>query len=1208
MNRLSQLMLLMLALSSYSMATNQHTLQFETIDIYDGLSQNSVLSITKDKNGFMWFGTEDGLNRYDGLSFKQFRYDPMDSTSLNSNSIFSSLLDSHGNLWIGTFVSGLNRYDDDTESFVRYPCKPIDSLALGRGSIRALHEDGQGFIWMGTSGGGLYRLDLRDNSAQKVGDLVTNDGKLAHREVYALFEDHDQNLWISTLDGLNVLDLKTYEMRTYKYDKDDPTSLYDNSVNSVYESFDGTQYKIWVGTNWGGFDLYDPSIDGFIHYGFQSSTNPDYPETSITRIIQVSQDQLWLGTDSKGIFIMDLEGNLLNIIGKKVYDQVALKDDGISSFYDDGDILWVGTAGSGVAKYNRNRKQFYNLSYDPLNPDGLHDNRILRIIEDGHGNLWIATWSAGLTYFNRRDGTYKRYQHDPDDPGSLSDNGIQDLIVDRHSNLWVVTASTKLDLLRYGEENFQHIEAEMDNPKGLQSEYILSLVEDSAGYIWLGSWEEGLFRLDPESMEFQTFRSPGINDITLGNISYYAMYEDKKGMLWIGAENQGLIQFDRQKMTLQQFKTIPGDSTSLPNNDIMCFLEDRVGNMWVGTYGGGLSKFKEKTGTFESISTKDGLPSNSIYGVFEDLQGALWMSTNSGLAKYDPQSNTINIYGPADGILSKEFNPAACQAHDGWLFFGGVMGITYFNPNEIRDNTHPPIVTLTGLSIMNEPVGINEPINGRVVLDKAMTTAPTLDLYHDDLFFTLSFASLDYFHSPSNRYAYYLEGFHETWRQVGTQNTATFSNLSPGEYTFHLRGSNNDGVWSESSASLQIIKHPRFFETWWFKLSGLIVLAILTIIAYRLRTNYLVKRGEELEKHNIQLNAQIESRRKAHVRANERANYFRAVISQSPIPMAIHNSEGHITHLNSGWVNLWGAESAEQIIKDYHVEEDEMSIQLDLGNSFRQAVKGNIIEKPEVHFTDTKGNDKVVQVLLYPLRNIVGMTNQVMVALDDVTEVVNQRQELEKSLLEKDLLLKEVHHRVKNNLQLVASLLGLQKSVSKSETTSQTLEDIKNRVNSMALVHDALYRSPELHNIDILQYINELTDTLQTAFGQQAAPVEIVTRIPEINLPVDIAVPCGLMINEMITNTLKYAFPKDFSGSKQIIVQFTEFGDEQLRLEVIDTGIGLQQPVVWDSIHSLGLYLVKILSEQQLMGSVQLKDAPGAHFVIEFPIHPNFDD
>ena len=1208
MNRLSHLLLLMLAFSPFLMATNHHTLHFETIDIYQGLSQNSVLSITKDKNGFMWFGTEDGLNRYDGLSFKQFRHDPMDSTSLNSNSIFSTLLDSQGNLWIGTFVSGLNRYDDETETFVRYSCQPIDSLALGRGSIRALHEDHQGFIWMGTSGGGLFRLDPRDDSAANVVDLVSNDEELAHREVYALFEDHDNNLWISTLDGLNVLDLKTYELRTYIHDKDDPHSLYDNSVNSVYESFDGTNYKLWVGTNWGGFDLYDPSIDGFIHYGFQSPTNPDYPETSINRIIQVSEDQLWLGTDSKGIFIMDLEGKLLDIIGKKVYDRVALQDDGISSFYDDGDILWIGTAGAGLAKYNRHRKQFYNISYDPLNPDGIHDNRILRILEDGHGNLWIATWSAGLTYYNRQEGTFKRYQHDPDDPGSLSDNGIQDMIVDRHSNLWVVTASTKLDLLRDGEENFQHIPADLDNPIGLQSEYILSLLEDSAGYIWLGSWEEGLFRLDPETMEFQSFRSPGINDITLGNISYYAMYEDSKGMLWLGAENQGLIQFDRQNIRLQQYKNIPGDPTSLPNNDVMCFLEDRRGNMWVGTYGGGLSKFDTQAGTFESISTRDGLPSNSIYGVFEDSQGALWMSTNNGLAKYDPQHNTIKSYGPADGILSKEFNPAACQVKDGWLYFGGVMGITYFNPDEIRDNTNLPTPIFTGLSITNKPVGINEQINGRVVLNKAMTTFPTLDLYHDDLFFTLTFASLDYFHPPSNHYAYFLEGFHDTWRNVGTQNTATFSNLSPGEYTFYLRGSNNDGVWSEQGASLQIIKHPRFFETWWFKLAVLLLLAILTLVAYRLRTNYLVKRGQELEQHNIQLNAQIESRRKAQLKANERANYFRAVISQSPIPMAIHNSEGHITHLNSGWVSLWGAENAEEIIKDYQVEEDEMARQLDLGASFQKAVEGNIIEIPEINFTDTKGNIKVVQMLLYPLRNIVGMTNQVMVALDDVTEVVNQRQELEKSLLEKDLLLKEVHHRVKNNLQLVASLLGLQKSVSTSKSTSQTLDDIKNRVNSMALVHDALYRSPELHNIDLSQYIKELTDTLQAAFGQQAAPVEIVTRIPEIKLPVDIAVPCGLMINEMITNTLKYAFPDTFRGSKQIIVEFTEFGEEQLRLEVIDTGVGLQQPVVWDSIHSLGLYLVKILSEQQLMGSVYLKDAPGAHFVIEFPIHPSFDD
>jgi len=1205
MNILIRIAIVTIFLTGFALGYH-HSYQFETIDINHGLSQNSVMTITKDKNGFMWFGTEDGLNRYDGVTFKQFRHNPMDSSTINSNSIYSSLLDSQGNLWIGTYVSGLNKYVDETESFIHYPHDPLDSLSLGDGSIWGLQEDHEGYLWIGTSGGGLFRLNPNTGISVPVKNLISNEGTLADQVVYGLFEDHEHQLWISTLNGLSVLNLKTYALRTYRYDKDEPSSLFDDNVNSVYETFDGEHYRIWVGTNWGGLDSYDPETDSFTHHGYKSTINPDYLETGVSRMVQIGNDRLWVGTESQGILILDLEGNLLETIGKKVYDDTALNDDAIRSFYNDGDIVWVGTAGGGVGKYMPHRKKFHSLSYDPLDSDGLHDNRILKIVNDSKGNLWIATWTSGLTYFNPETKAFKKYQHNPNDPGSLSDDGLQDIIVDQNDNLWVISASTNLDLLRSDSDTFIHIKADLDDPKGLQSQYLLTMFEDKEGSIWLGSWDEGLFRLNPSKLEFEVFRTPSIGDINLGNISFYVMFEDSRGTIWIGAENEGLIGFDRKTMTLKQFKASPGDPLALANNDVMCFYEDGDGYIWLGTYGGGLSRFDPRNGSFQNFSTEDGLPSSAIYAIFQDDHGALWMSTNSGLAKYHPKKRIIKAYGISDGVLSKEFNPAGCQLDNGWIYFGGVKGITYFHPDQIKDNRSIPPVKFTGLSIMNVPVGIQQQIKDRVILEKSITTTPVLELYPDDLFFSLSFASLDYYHPRSNSYAYYMEGFDKQWRQLGHQRSVTFTNLPPGKYNFHLKGSNNDQVWNNNGPSLKIIMHPEFYETWWFISSSVLLVILIGFISYRFRTNFLVNRGKELEMHNIQLNAQIESRRKAHVKASERANYFHAVISQSPIPMAIHNSEGNITHLNSGWVKLWGADSPEDIIRDYHVEEDKQANQLSLGKSFRKAVEGNIIEIPEVKFITDNGNTRVVHMLLYPLKNIVGMTNQVMVSLEDVTEIARQRNLLEKSILEKDLLLKEVHHRVKNNLQLVASLLGLQKAGTENDKTLQTLDDIKNRVNSMALVHDALYRSPEFDNVDISSYIQDLTDTLHAAFGQHAVPIEIKTQIPEINLPVDIAVPCGLMINEMVTNSLKYAFPDLDKPDKQIIIRFTEY--DCLRLEVIDNGIGLQKPVVWDSIHSLGLYLIKILSEHQLMGSVNLKDTGGAHFIIEFPIHPNFDD
>jgi len=1203
-----KLLLLHLLLLNLVYGANAQAYLFETIDIADGLSQNSVITVAKDKYGFMWFGTEDGLNRYDGISFKIFRHDPLDPSSINSNSIISTLIDKNDDLWVGTYVSGLNKYDYGAENFTHYPHDPLDSLSLGEGSIYALHEDHYGKIWVGTSGAGVFQLDPTTGKSTPLSALVSNDVELTDPVVLSLFEDHQHQLWISTMDGLNVLNLKTYHLRTYEYDTDDSSSPFDNYINAVSETYDGQKYTLWVGTNWGGFDRFDPAGDRFIHHGFKSAINPDFPETSIMWMLQESPDCLWLGTDSEGILVMNTKGQLVDQIERRVYDQTTLQDDIINTMYDDGDIIWVGTSAGGVSKYARNRKQFFNISYDPLDPSGLHDERILRTLVDSEGYLWIATWTEGLTRYNPITKTFKIYKHDPADSTSLSDNGIQDILVDKQDNLWIISASSTLDVLRAGSDKFEHISADFADSTALRSDYLTISYEDPHGFLWFGSWEQGLAKMDPETGRFQTYYDPTINNISLGDLSFYSLFMDSRDILWIGAENEGLIGFDEKDLTLTQFKAIPGDPLAIPNNDVMCFLEDDDGYIWLGTYGGGLTKFDPSTGIFESFGADQGLISQAIYKIFRDDNGDLWLSTNYGLAKFDIHLKTFKSYGIPDGVLSKEFNPAGCVDANGWFYFGGIKGITYFDPNQIKDNTHIPPIRFTGLSIMNQTIQVNKLYAGRIVLDRTIMVRPVLELFPDDLFFSVQFASLDYYFSKGNRYAYQLEGFDNEWRYINHQQEVTFTNLPAGSYTLRVKGSNNDGVWNNMDAKLKIVVHPEIYETWWF-ITLIISLLILSVfLVYRMRTAFLIRRGDELRAHNIELNAQIESRRKAHLRARERADYFRAVISQSPLPMAIHNIEGNITHLNRGWVNLWCADSAEDIIRDYQINSDPLAIQLQLENSFKDAMNGNIVEQAEVSFVSPDGQTKVVHMLLYPLREQSGTPNQVMISLEDITEMVQHRTLLEQSLTEKELLLKEVHHRVKNNLQIIVSLLGLQKASLGDTESLGMLEEFRNRVNSMALVHDALYRSPEFDNIDIGSYIKGLSLDLQSAFSQHSEPVQIITEIPELNLSVDFAVPCGLLINELVTNALKYAFPDPKMPDKQIKIKFTKIDTNDLRIEVIDNGVGFQTPVVWDSVDSLGLYLIKILGEQQLMGTVSLNNDSGAHFTIEFPLNPDFDN
>jgi len=1208
MNHPAKLVFIILAFISLVLGTGKSPYLFETIDITDGLSQNSAMTIIKDKYGFIWIGTEDGLDRYDGTAFKSFRHNPQDHTSINSNSIMCSLTDKNGDLWIGTYASRLSRYDYETESFLHYPEHFTDDLSLGEGSIFALCEDLDGYIWVGTEQAGLFRLNPLTGTIQPLKDLIKNNVSLNSVQVLSLFEDHLGQLWIGTDGGLNVLDLQSFELKSFKHDSEIAESLFDNNVNLIYETFDGHNNRLWIGTSWGGLDLYDRRSNQFIHHGFGSVINPGYPETGASTMIQESSDKIWVGTDSEGILVLNSQGVLIDQIDRKVYDKTALKDDIILYLYDDGDIIWVGTSGGGVSKFARNRKKFFNLTYDPLNPEGLHDNRILRIREDSKGRLWLATWSEGLSLFNPEDQSFKVFKHDPDDPGSISDNSIQDIFVDRHDNLWVCSSSIVLDVLRPGAAAFEHIEPNPEQEGWLQSDYILVFAEDKDGFLWLGSWGAGLIKLNPILMQFETIKEPSVNGLNMEDFSFLSIFMDSKGMMWSGAENEGLLRYDPKTQDLQQFKSSANNPQGLPNNDVMAIHEDNDGYLWIATYGGGLSKFNPRTKTFQNYGKAHGLLNESIYAIFEDKNGFLWMSTNNGLARFDRESESFHNYGLADGIVSKEFNPAACMDHDGLMYFGGVGGITWFDPTQIEENENIPPIQFTDLSIMNTEIHVGELYKGRYVLQKAITEASEITLLPGDLFFSISFASLDYYHPPSNMYAYYLEGFNNKWRYSGHQNKVTFTNLPAGDFTLHVKGSNNDGVWNEAGTSIKIMVLPQFYESWWFIIAVAMIGLLAFTMLFRLRTSYLVRRSTELERHNIQLNAQVNSRREAHKRARVRADYFRAVITQSPTPMAIHDTEGNITHLNKGWEKLWAAKSTDDIIRDYNVDTDPLAKQLNLGKHFKAALTGRIIEAPEVEFVAPDGTNHVAHILVYPLKGEQGSTNHVMISMDDITEVVQHRNLLEKSINDKELLIKEVHHRVKNNLQIIASLLGLQKAGLDDPKTIQTLDEFRNRVNSMALVHDALYRSQELDNIDIATYVRGLNRELQSAFEQPIEPVSIVTDVEQINLSVDIAVPCGLLINELVTNALKYAFPDPKQKGKQIAVRISTLDKERIRLEVSDNGIGIPKPVVWDSVHSLGLYLVKILSENQLMGSIILNNGDeGAQFIIEFPLYPDYD-
>ena len=833
-----------------------------------GLSQTTVNAIFQDQQGFIWLGTSDGLNRYDGYSFTVYKNDPNDPNSLTGNQI-SAIYEAPsepGVLWIGVNNSGLVRLDRETGIFTPYLPDPDVPTSIKSGHITDILEDHTGRFWVATADG-LHEMNRTSGEFNVYSNEMENPESLSSNEVTSLFEDRFGDLWIGTYKGgLNKYERSTNTFTTYTHFKDDPSSISNDQISSITEDGNGV---LWVGTI-EGLNRFNRADESFTRYVHEPDNPNSLSESMIFSLgtVDVTPDILWVGTFNQGLNRFDTRTKTFTSYKSDPTNNGSLSHNRVMSLLGDhSGVLWIGTSLGGVSLTNNSLGTFTHYKNDPENANSLSENMIWAILEDSKGYLWVGTESQGLNKIDRSSGLVTHYKYDPDDPTSISSNSVRGLVEDNKGNIWIGSTG---GLDKYDQQTGRITRYKRPGmPLDLkQYDFVYTLFKDSNGHIWMGL-PGSLIKFNPDSEEYTRFTHDENDPLGAPSDLILTFYETNDGTLWVGSWSDGLSKYNPEKDTFTRFLHDKDDPSSISNNTVMTIVEDYNGYLWIGT-AGGLNKMERNTQEFTRFTEQNSdLPANTINGLLLADDGHIWLSSHNGLSRIDPDTDAFHNYGIERGLQSREFNSGAYhKAADGELLFGGINGLNAFYPDDIKDNPVPPKVTLTGMRIRNQPIAFenHSPFNEHITMARSIT------LNHDENDLTFDYVGLHYESPEHNSYAYQLEGFDDEWRLVDTRRSAMYTNLPPGNYTFQVRAANSDGVWTTGGTALALTINPPWWRTYWAYLVYFFALAAGIAVIDRVQRQRVI--GKERERSRIremQLQAQAAEARATALRSeNER--------------------------------------------------------------------------------------------------------------------------------------------------------------------------------------------------------------------------------------------------------------------------------------------------------------------------------------------------
>ena len=791
--------------------------------------EGEVNHILQDDQGFMWFGTSDGLKRYDGYGLREYRHDPRDPNSLSGATIYSLFKDRSGRLWVGSDAF-LDMFDPATDKFTHFSGHGTAGI---EGTVLDIRQDRKGMLWV-ASQKGLYRLDPANWQTLHYEHKPDDSSTLSSNSLKATFEEKDGTFWVGTEKGLDIFDPNTGKVTRH-------ISLM-NGVEplrmSLFQDHTGVLWATFSSKN--GLAVVDRAANKVTQYSFSKSSGAN---TGVDAIYEDADGTLWLGTGSRGLLKLDRDRRRFVRYRSNPHDPESFGAGMVLALFEDREgNLWAGTREGGVSRFDRRPSPFQTYQSQIGSSDSPDAELSPSVFEDSRGTLWIGSQVVP----NRIEGDAERFSsyQNSGKAGMPFNSAVRAIAEDHSGSLWFGTFAglNRIDARTRKLRTYRHNPAD---PQSLSDNDVPSLFVDHNGVLWVGTMD-GLDAFDPGTERFRVYRASGA-----GLNQYMVITEDSYGTLWLGTHLTGLQRFDPATGQFTIYRNRPGTAGSLSSDQVNAICIDSSGIIWIGTQSG-LNRFDPVAQTFTAYYERDGLPSNRISGILEDERGNLWLSTSTGLSRFDPRAKTFANYSASDGLVRGNiYGP-----HAGWkdsrgeMFFASSAGVIAFFPEKVVDNSYRPPVVLTDFQLFGKPAALG----GNSPLDRSITVTNSLTLPAAQNIFSLEFSALSYVEPERNRYRYRLEPLETEWNETSSAHRrVTYTTLPPGDYVFHVQGCNNRGLWNDNGVALRLRILPPWWSTWWFRSIAGASLLLSVWFAYYLRVQGIERRQAEIRALNEQL-------------------------------------------------------------------------------------------------------------------------------------------------------------------------------------------------------------------------------------------------------------------------------------------------------------------------------------------------------------------
>ena len=1248
----------MVIISLFSVFAVADNSRFERLSSAQGLSQMSVNAALQDSEGFMWFGTQDGLNRYDGYQFKVYRHDRNDPNSLANNWISALHEDRAGNLWIGT-NGGLLKFDRKADNFVRYTHDPDNPQSISGNRVWSIAQDQQDHLWVGIFRSGVSRFDPESGLFTRHMADPDNAGSLSDNKVVDVLVDHTNTVWVGTHGGgLNRFNRQTRQFEHFVHQPDNRNSLAHNSAVALYED---DEYNLWIGSS-RGLSRFERQSESFVHYDLGAVKPGNISHIFIREIFSDSQKNLWLAPANGGLIKFDVSSLTSQRFKQDPLNHFSISSNRVRAIVEDrSGILWFGTRVGGISKYNPVTTRFKHFKHQPEKTNSLKDNTIWSLYQDNEGQIWIGSQFDGISRLNPETGLYTHFEPEPDNPHSAAGKPVLSIYQDHANDLWFGTNGRGISRFNQKSQTFSHFVYDPNNSASLNSKgRIGAIIEDADHFLWVGT-DDGLNRLDPARQTFTRFVADATDTNSIASNSIQALLEDRLGNIWVSVYEQGLDRFDKTTGVFHHYRHNPDDNNSLSSHSINSIYQDDEGILWLGTTVG-LDRFDPSANTFRHYGRQQGLSNDTVLGVMGDQAGFLWLTTNDGLNRFDPRTETFNTYQFSDGIQSNEFTSGAYfTARTGQILVGGINGFNAFNPQDIRDDQIKPLIVLTDFLLNNQPVPIR-PGKADSVLSADINQTDTLVLTHTDSVFSFEFAALHYASPKQNQYAYQLQGFDKDWVYTDADNRrATYTNMDAGQYVFKVKASNSDNVWHQQSRQIHITILPAPWATWWaYTLYFVLFVLMIFSVVYLRYTKHIAEQ---------------------QVLASEREAATKIVASEQQLSLALWGSGDQLWD----WDKSLGLIQRKNMLSHFAFErsqplvefeqlslmmhpDDQVGFQLawtahykgdkdHLEFSYRIKDKNDewrwVLSRGKIVDTDKQGQVTRITGTLQDVHNM----KLAKEALRDLNETLEQRvgrrtQALQDSidqlkaaqqqLVEAEKmaalgnLVAGVAHEVNTPLGICITMVSLnleklsnlRRHMAEGTVSRKLLVDyMHDTEQGQTLVETNLHRAAELiqsfkkvaveqtaDSFDEINFHGYLQDIIRSIVPRlKGSQIEIIlASTGDWSLKTWPGAWWQLLSN-LIENSLSHGFSNQSSG--QIVIN-AELELDRLRVSYSDNGHGMtpqERDKMYEPFYTtnrsggntgLGMHIVYNLVVQKLGGNIQCQSEPGKGvlFIIEVPL------